>query len=78
MKTNTTNNEEIIDRKVENQKLTLSIPEAAEQLRISANTMRQLARRKGFPAFNIGNRLLVSAKGLAEWVEEQAKNGVQI
>lgn len=78
MKQNTTNKEESVDYKVVSQKLTLSIPEAAKQLGISENTMRQLARTKGFPAFNVGCRLLVSAKGLAAWVEDQAKKGVQI
>lgn len=68
----------MMESEVKNQKLTLSIPEAANQLGISANTMRQLARTKGFPAFNIGCRLLVSAKGLEEWVEKQAQSGVQI
>ena len=63
---------------VKDQKLTLSISEAAEKLGISDNTMRVLARRKGFPAFNVGSRILISAKGLAAWVEEQALNGVQI
>lgn len=67
-----------MDVNVKDQKLTLSISEAAEKLGISANTMRVLARRKGFPAFNVGNRILISANGLAAWVEEQAQNGVQI
>lgn len=64
--------------KVESPQLTLSIPEAAKRLGISANTMRQLARTMGFPAFNVGTRILVSAKGLEAWVEEQAGKGVTI
>lgn len=67
-----------MDQKIESQKLTLSIPEAAKLLGISDNTMRQLARTEGFPAFNVGTRLLVSAKGLAVWVEDQAKKGIRI
>lgn len=67
-----------VGQKVETPKLTFSIAEAAEQLNISDNTMRQLARTEGFPAFNIGNRLLVSAKGLAEWVEKRAQAGIRI
>lgn len=66
------------DGKVVNQKLTYSIPEAAKLLGISDNTMRQLARTEGFPAFNVGTRILISVKGLAGWVEEQARKGVQI
>ena len=61
---------------IETQKLTLSIPEAAKRLGISDTSMRQLARTKGFPSFNVGCRILVSAKGLEAWVEEQARKDV--
>lgn len=57
-------------------KLVLSIPEAAQLLSISDTAMRQLARTKGFPAFKLGTRLLVSAKGLEAWIEEQCKMDV--
>lgn len=56
-------------------KLVLSIPEAAKILGISDTTMRQLARVEGFPAFNVGKRILISAKKLETWVEEQAAKG---
>lgn len=65
-------------KKIIQEKLVYSIPEAAKQLGVSENTMRCLARTTGFPAFNVGQRLLVSVKGLAAWVDEQAKKGVQI
>ena len=58
-----------------NKKLVYSIPEAAKQLGISDNTMRQLARTKGFPTIMIGNRILISVKGLEAWVEKQAELG---
>lgn len=67
-----------MNQKIESPKLTLSIPEAASQLGVSDNTMRQLARTEGFPAFNVGTRLLISAKGLEAWVEKQSRKGVQI
>lgn len=56
-------------------KLTLSIPEAAKVIGISRSKMYQLAKSKGFPTIQVGNRLLVSAKGLERWVEEQAEKG---
>lgn len=37
--------------------------------------MYVLARQDGFPAFTVGNRLLVSVKGLEEWVKAQAEGG---
>ena len=58
------------------EKLTLSIPEAAKRIGISDTAMRQLARTEGFPAFNVGTRLLISVKGLEVWVEDQARKGI--
>ena len=72
------NNEQIVQQIIKEQKLTLSIPEAAKRLGISDTSMRQLARTSGFPAFNIGSRILISAKGLEAWVEEQAKKGIML
>lgn len=57
------------------EKLTLSVPEAAKVLGISRARMYQLARAKGFPTVHVGNRILVSVKGLERWVEEQAEKG---
>lgn len=57
------------------EKLTLSVPEAAEQLGVSTTTMYRIARIKGFPAIRLGRRILVSKKQLPIWVEEMAKKG---
>lgn len=56
-------------------KLTLSVPEAADVLGVSPSKMYQIVRIKGFPTIQIGRRLLVSAKGLERWIEEQAAKG---
>lgn len=56
-------------------KLTMSVPEAAKVLGVSPPTMYQLAKSEGFPTIVIGNRLLVSVKGLERWVDEQAQKG---
>jgi excisionase family DNA binding protein len=64
-----------MNQTIKSEKLTLSIPEAAKRIGISDTSMRQLARTAGFPAFQVGCRLLVSAKGLEAWVEEQARKG---
>lgn len=76
--TESKDNEQVIQQIIVEKKLTYSIPEAAKVLGISENTMRQLARIAGFPAFTIGSRLLVSIKGLDAWVDEQARRGVQL
>lgn len=60
---------------IKREKLTLSIPEAAELLGVGTTKMYQIARIKGFPAIRVGKRVLVSAKKLPIWVEEQAEKG---
>ena len=56
-------------------KLTLTVPEAAEIVGVSRAKMYELVRRKDFPTVKLGTRILVSAKGLEAWVDEQAKKG---
>lgn len=57
---------------VKSEKLTLSVPEAAQIVGVSQSKMYEI---KGFPTIHIGRRLLVSAKGLERWIEEQAEKG---
>lgn len=57
------------------QKLTLSVTEAANLIGVSRTTMYHLVKMKGFPTVQIGNRVLVSVKGLEKWVDEQAQRG---
>lgn len=57
------------------EKLTLSVPEAAKMLGISKAKMYEVVRMEGFPAIQVGKRLLVSAKGLERWFEEQVEKG---
>ena len=59
------------------QKRTLTVPEAAKIVGISQSKMYQLVKVKGFPTIMIGTRILVSAKGLEEWMDEQARKGWQ-
>jgi len=57
------------------QKLTYSVAEAAEALGVSKSKMYEIIKIKGFPAIMVGNRRLISIKGLERWVEEQAQKG---
>ena len=59
------------------QKKTLTVPEAAKVVGISQSKMYQLVKVEGFPTIMIGTRILVSAKGLEEWLEAQARKGWQ-
>lgn len=55
-----------------NEKKTYSVAEAAAVVGISTRFMYELVKTKGFPAFRIGKRVLVSVKGLDRWLEEKA------
>lgn len=54
-------------------KFALSTTEAAEMLGISRPTLYTLINRADFPSFRVGSRVLISAEGLREWVQLQAK-----
>ncbi len=60
---------------IKRQKLTYSVPEAAKILGVSASKMYEVVRIAGFPTIKVGKRLLVSAKGLDRWIEQQAEKG---
>lgn len=59
------------------EKLTISVRDAAKLVGISATKMYELARSDGFPSFTVGKRILVSTKGLADWIEKQTSAGCQ-
>lgn len=58
------------------ERLTLSIPEAAEVLGIGKNKMYELSRSAGFPTIVVGTRRLISRKGLERWVEAQTEKAL--
>lgn len=55
--------------------LTLSVREAAKRLGVPVSTMYEIVKSEGFPTIRIGTRILVSAKGLEEWVDRKAREG---
>ncbi len=58
-------------QKVQYEKLTYSIPEAAKVLGISEYLMYPLSRSQGFPVITIGKRRLIPIKALNQWLESQ-------
>lgn len=54
-------------------KLAYSAAETAQVLGVSRPTVYTLLKREDFPSFKLGNRTLISAEGLREWVKAQAK-----
>ena len=55
--------------------MAMSVEDMAEELAIGRNVAYELVQQPGFPSFQIGRRVLVSRKGLQEWVEAQCKKG---
>ena len=55
--------------------LTISVPEAARRLGISKVRMYEIARSEGFPAFRVGERILVHEKLFEQWVQARAQKG---
>ena len=53
-------------------KVAYSVKEASVALGVNINTMYELVRQSEFPSFKLGNKFLVSVKGLEDWVSKQA------
>ena len=54
-------------------RLALSVTEAAEQLGVSRVTMYAYIKRADFPAAKIGGRVLIPRDKLKAWLEAQAE-----
>lgn len=57
-----------------NEKLTMSVAEAAAQLGICVRSAYTLTHRADFPTIKIGRITRVSCEGLKEWVRQQEQN----
>ena len=55
-----------------NEKITLSVTEAAAVLGVSRPTVYQLIHRQDFPAFKVGARTMIPRSSLEEWAERLA------
>ncbi len=55
--------------------MAMSVEDMADELAIGRNVAYQLVQDPGFPSFMIGRRVLVSRKGLQEWIDAQCKKG---
>lgn len=53
-------------------KLTVTVPEAAELCNVSTRTMYELIHSKGFPVIWFGRKAVVSVEGLTNWLRKQA------
>lgn len=53
----------------------MTVKEMAMYLRVSLPTAYELVKSRGFPAFKIGRRTLISERGLQDWIANQCKGG---
>ena len=51
--------------------MAMSVEDMAEELAIGRSIAYQLIQQPYFPSFMIGRRVLVSRKGLQEWIDRQ-------
>ena len=59
-------------RSFEELPLTLTVPEVAAVLGISRAGAYTLVKSRGFPAIQIGNRIIVPKEELAAWIKQKA------
>lgn len=57
------------------EKMLLTVQEAADLTGLCTITIYELARTQGFPAVRVGRRVLISRKGLDDWIAAQAGAG---
>lgn len=56
--------------KLHDEKLTLTVTEAAKLTGIGLNKMYELVNSKGFPAIRTGRKILIVRRKYTEWLEE--------
>lgn len=56
-----------------NERLAISVPEAAALLGVSPPTAYELTHRADFPAVKVGGRTIIYRKGLEDWLARQAE-----
>lgn len=52
-------------------RMTMTVDEMAAELHISRPTAYELVKQEHFPAFRIGQRILVNRAGLQRWIDAQ-------
>lgn len=57
------------------EKMLLTVQEAADLTGLCAITIYELAKTQGFPAVRVGRRVLISRRGLEDWIAAQAGAG---
>ena len=56
-----------------NEAITLKVPDSAKRVNIGENRMRAIAKRPGFPVLRIGRKVLIFVEKADEWLIEHAE-----
>ena len=59
------------------EKVVYTVKEMQEVLGISRATAYELIHVKGFPAFRVGKKILISKTGLDEWISNGGINSIK-
>ena len=62
-------------KKIESEKMALSVSEAARELGISRPKVYDLIHSEGFPACKIGTRTIINRAALQRWLDERTGDG---
>jgi excisionase family DNA binding protein len=54
------------------EQLTYTVPEAAQVIGVSDDTLRRVIKRGDFPVLRIGSRVLIAKIALNDWIERNA------
>ena len=54
-------------------KLTMTVADLAAHMNLSKPTAYALVKQEGFPALNIGKRVIIPVAEFKEWLSEQAR-----
>ena len=54
-------------------RMTMTVNEMSEELNVSRPTAYELVKQDGFPAFRLGQRILVNRAGLQRWLDKQCE-----
>lgn len=56
----------------------ITVKELCDFMKIGKNTAYKLIKLKGFPAFRIGNKILISQNKLQKWIDDNCGSNIII
>ena len=54
----------------------MTVAQMAEFRHVSSDTAYELVHSRGFPAFRVGRKILVTREKLMEWIAKREKEGI--